>query len=199
MTLPLVVYTHSAVHRLQREVCMELFGHGTVGKRYVLWQPVLEWWIGLALDQGRKICAACGGDVETVRADKRARQLLFLVGDFLERRHPNGPCIGLIGDAHNGRHDCGMALHGELDGRLAHRIGLLHIGLRGEMGRGALQIVQYCPVARELESGAQALRQDRYDSTQEGMTKRVVPPRCRHERAVGMAESPGDSDNTRAV
>src|SRR4029453_19172990 len=115
MTLPLVVYTHSAVHRLQREVCMELFGHGTVGKRYVLWQPVLKRWIGLTLDQGRKIRAACGGDVEAVRTDKGTRQLLFLVSDFLERRHPDGPCIRLIGHAHNGRHDRGMALHGELD------------------------------------------------------------------------------------
>jgi len=31
-----------------------------------------------------------------------------------------------------------MALHGELNGRLAYGIGLLHIGLGGEMARGAL-------------------------------------------------------------
>src|ERR1043166_8454273 len=83
---------------LQCEVSVELFGHSTVRERHVLGQPVLERGIGLALDQGRQIRAARGGDVEPVCADKRARQRLFLVSDCLEGGHPDSPCVGLIGD-----------------------------------------------------------------------------------------------------
>jgi hypothetical protein len=42
--------TRRAVPRLQREGGGELFGHGPVHESHVVWQPVLEWWIGLALD-----------------------------------------------------------------------------------------------------------------------------------------------------
>ena len=92
-----------------------------------------------------------------------------------------------------------MTLDGELDGRLAHRIGLLHIGLRCKMARRALQIVHHCPVAGELEGGAQALRQDRRDTAQVRMAKSIPPSRCGHKRAVEMAEPLGDADDTRAV
>src|SRR5262245_37787289 len=57
----LAVPTRRAVPRLQREGGGELFGHGTVREPHVVWQPVRERWISLALNQRREIRAACGG------------------------------------------------------------------------------------------------------------------------------------------
>ena len=79
-----------------------------------------------------------------------------------------------------------MALQRELDRGLADRVGLLDVDLRGDVARGALQVVGDGPVILVVELRLHQLRDHRRDAAELRMAERIAQARVGEELAVGV-------------
>ena len=72
------------------------------------------------------------------------------------------------------RHHRVLALDGEFHRRLAHGVGLLHVGLGGDVARGALQVVRHAPVVLVAETFLDDGGHHRCDTAELGMAEGVA-------------------------
>src|SRR6185369_3101064 len=161
-----------------------LLRDGKVLQAHVLRQPRLVRRIRFPGDERRQVLAAFVGDVETVASDEVARHLLLDVGDIRELRHADLPAVWLARGALDGGHDAVHSLQREFHRGTAHRIGLVEVGLRGDVARGTLQVIGHRPVLLELELRLHEVRQHGRHAAQLRVPERVLEARLREELAL---------------
>ena len=107
---------------------------------------------------------------------------------------------GRVGDALDRRHHRVVALQRQLDRALAEVVGLLDVGLRGDVPRRALQVVGHRPVELVAERVLDHVARPPARRRRAGRGRRrpCVPCSAR-KRAVGVVRALGDDDRAVAV
>jgi hypothetical protein len=101
---------------------------------------------------GDQVVAALGGDAEAVGGDEVRGIIFSTLATLASGAMPIFHLYGLFEARTIGRHHRVVALERELDRGLADRVGLLDVGLGGDVARGALQVVGHAPVVLEAEA-----------------------------------------------
>ena len=168
------------------EVGLELaFGTRLAANAHVVRQAVDVGRVVLAGDQRLEVAPAGGRDAEAVRGDEIARHLLFDVGHL-------GPAAPARSSSDRASRTCAMMVGitafmpftRVFHRRLAHRVGLVDVDLRGDVARGALQVVGHRPVVLVAELLAHHVGDHRADAAElrvaEGIAScRLRPGTCR--------------------
>src|SRR5690554_6599806 len=149
-----------------------------------LGQTILEWREALALDQRLQVVPAILGNAKAIISDVVDRHFLFLVGYFAQVGLTNAPAVGLRLLANDGGHQRLFACYCHFHGGLAYGIGLLHIGGRGNVPGGPLQVVSNGPVVLVSQGLFDHIGQCRSNTAQLGMAKGILGTGVGHKAAV---------------